>query len=120
MVLYRVFLVSLLMVLGLSLVACDELERLGGATEEGLVVPPPVAAIIRGAESLNMEAVAYLDNRRQGARAQLEEIYDELIADALNDMEVERLKARLDQALDRLDANYEQRKERLEVYLADQ
>ena len=116
----RVVIALLLLVLGLSLSGCDELERIGvevESSEEAIQTPPSVSEIIEEAGNLGMDPKVYLERRREGAREDLRDHYEDLMDEAATDRAVERLEARLDRSLDRLDLNYDRRLDRLESRL---
>ena len=88
-----------------------------GDQEEKILTPPSVRDIIDDADGLGIEPVDLLEQRRNAAKEDLEELYQDRMDDAPTDRAVERLGRQLDRVLVRLDNNYDQRLERLEERL---
>ena len=97
------------------LAGCDYLDT--GDEEEDILTPPSVSDIIDDADALGMRPKNLLQRRRNAAKEDLEELYQDRMDDAPTDRAVDRLERQLDRALARLDNNYDQRLERLEQRL---
>ena len=93
------------------LAGCDYLDT--GDVEEKILTPPSVREIMDDAEELDLDPKELLERRREAAKEDLEELYQDRMDDAPTDRAVERLDRQLDRALVRLDTNYDHRLERL-------
>ena len=113
----RVVTVSLAFLFLVALAACAELG-LGAVDDEAeLLKPPSVSEVIRDAADLQIGAVTLLERREAAAARDLTELYEERMDDARNDRAVERLESQLKRALSRLEKNYDERRDRLELRL---
>ncbi len=101
-------LVFVLAMAGCDLLSLDKSKDL----EAELLTPPSVQEVIDEADKLGLDPEDYLERRREAAKEDLTELYEERMDDA-NDRGVERLEAQLQRALERLDEKYDQRLERL-------
>ena len=108
----------LCLLLVVALAGCDELGLESSKDlETELLTPPSVQEVMDESDKLGLDPEDYLERRREAAKEDLTELYEERMDDA-SDRGVERLEAQLGRALDRLDDRYDQREERLEARLA--
>ncbi len=101
----------------MSVLGCEYLEKEGDPKAK-ILEPPSVREIIDDAEELSLDPVDLLDWRRAAAHEDLEELYLDLMDEAVNDRAITRLEAQLERDRTRLDENYDRRQDRLEERIA--
>ena len=109
----RLLLLGALSLLGVLLLGCEALGIGKVDNEAELLDPPSVSTVFKDAEDLRLCPADLLERRRDSAREDLTELYNERMDDAPSERAIERLRARLDRALGRLDDNYEDRLDRV-------
>ena len=105
-------LLFVLLVLAVSLVACEYLEK-AGSQEAKLLEPPSVRKVIDDADELGLGPVDLLCRRQNAAVDDLEELYADRIDEAPSDRAADRLGRQRDRAVVRLQDNYSRRQERV-------